>query len=78
MVLRMNLGAFLGEPSRDLTRLVGESERAGSTFSLSKSSSKKVGARRRLDGEDDSCLPEGDAKEKSAEGRATGDDEYGN
>lgn len=61
----MDLETFLGVPSRFLERLVGESRRAGSTFSLSKSSSKAVGgAWRRFDGENFRCLLSDDAREK--------------
>lgn len=71
-VFRMNFETFLGVPSRFLERLVGESKSAGSTFSLSSSSSKADEAVwRRFDGENFSCLPSGDEKQNEDEAMAT-------
>lgn len=71
-VLTTNLETFFGLPSKFLERLVGESKTAGSTFSLSKDSSKGEVVWRRLDGEYLDCLPDegnGNAEaEMAAEG----------
>lgn len=66
----MNLETFFGVPSRFLERLVGEEKSAGSTFSLSKSSSKAWVVWRRFDGDRFNCLPDGEENENGEAGMA--------